>query len=410
MREIVKGQKAKLADITSATQFDVGLSVSFTSPHVVDISCFGLDSNGRLSDDRYFIFYNQKESPCGSLAALGARDGDQERFRINLAGLPGTVRRLVLTATIDGAGTMAQISQGYVRLLVNNAEVARYHFTGSDFNDERAIIIGEFYFKDMWRFGAVGQGFNGGLKALLQHFGGEEIAAQPAPAPARPTSSPPPPPARPTPAPAPAPSPGVTISKVTLEKKGDKKAVDLRKGGGLQPLHFNLNWDNPNANKHGFLGLGGGGAAPDLDLGCMYRLKDGSQGVIQPIGGVFGARDSPPFIFLDKDDRTGAAADGENLFIYRPDLIDAVMVFALIYEGSRDFTSVNGRMTIREQTGNEIFIRLNSPDPHLTFCAICMVRRAGTTIEIVKEERYFKGHPDADQYYHFGFTWRAGSK
>ncbi len=398
MREIIKGQKAKLADITSTMQFEVGLSVSFTSPNVADISCFGLDSNSTLSDDRYFIFYNQKASPCGSVAALGARDGDQERFRVNLAGLPGTVRRLVLTATIDGTGTMAQVSQGYVRLLVNNAEVARYRFTGSDFNDERAIIIGEFYFKDVWRFGAVGQGFNGGLKALLQHFGGEEISEPPAPVPARPTPL------------TPAPSPGVTISKVTLEKKGDKKAVDLRKGGGLQPLHFNLNWDNPNANKRGFLGLGGGEAVPDLDLGCMYRLKDGSKGVIQPLGKMFGSKDRPPFIFLDKDDRTGAAADGENLFIYRPDLIDAVMVFALIYEGSRDFTSVNGRMTIREQTGNEIFIRLNSPDPNLTFCAICMVRRAGTTVEISKEERYFKGHSDADHHYQFGFTWRTGSK
>ena len=413
MPEIVKGQKIKLAELTPALNLEIGISLSFATSQVVDISCFGVDSNSKLADDRYFIFYNQKTSPCGSLTALGPRDGDQERFQVKLAGLPNTVRRLVLTATIDGAGVMSQLTQGSLRLLANNQEVARYRFTGADFSQERAIIIAELYFKDVWRFGTVGQGFNGGLSALLQHFGGQEISGPPSSA-GQPTvrlPNPVPPPARPNPIPpVPAPSAGVNITKVTLEKKGDKKAVDLRKGGGVQPLHFNLNWDNPNAAKRGFLGFGGGGEAPDLDLGCMYRLKDGSKGVIQPLGGIFGAKERPPFIFLDKDDRTGAATDGENLYLYRPDLIDAVMVFALIYGGAKDFSSVNGRMTIREQAGHEVFIRLGNPDPLLTFCAICMVRQVGATIEIVKEERYFRGHSEADQHYRFGFTWRAGSK
>jgi tellurite resistance protein TerA len=204
----------------------------------------------------------------------------------------------------------------------------------------------------------------------------------------------------------------VSITKVTLDKKGDKKAVDLRKGGGTQPIHINLNWDNPNAAKKGLFGFGGGGggAAPDLDLGCMFRLADRRMGVIQPLGNNFGAKDTAPYIFLDKDDRSGAAADGENLYIYRPDLIDTVMVFSLIYDGAPDFTSVGGRMTIRDQSGNEIFIRLNSPDRNLTFCAICTIKKVGNTIEIVKEERYFRNHQDADQHFGFGFNWRPGTK
>jgi tellurite resistance protein TerA len=199
----------------------------------------------------------------------------------------------------------------------------------------------------------------------------------------------------------------VNLGKVTLDKKGDKKAVNLQKGGGVQPIHFNLNW-NAVAPKRGLFGLGSSSA--DLDLGCMYRLRDGSAGVIQPLGGNLGAKDRPPYIYLDKDDRSGGAVDGENLYILRPDLIDLVMVFGFIYEGARDFTEVGGRMTIRDHVGNEILVHLGSPDRNLTFCAICTVRKVGETVEVTKEERYFSGHLDADRHFGFGFNWRAGKK
>ncbi len=50
-------------------------------------------------------------------------------------------------------------------------------FTGS----EQALMLGEFYRKDGdWRFMEVGQGFNGGLEALVRHFGGT-VDKSPAP-------------------------------------------------------------------------------------------------------------------------------------------------------------------------------------------------------------------------------------
>ncbi len=52
---------------------------------------------------------------------------------------------------------------------------------GSDFALERALMVGELYRKDgIWRFAAVGQGFNVGLDALVKHFGGE-VAEESAP-------------------------------------------------------------------------------------------------------------------------------------------------------------------------------------------------------------------------------------
>ncbi len=396
MKEFTRGQKSKLADLTPSTDLTVGLDLQASGSPSFDLSCFGVDADGKLSDDRYFVFFNQKASPQGEIRQTGPRNGDAESFEVRLSELPQGVQKLVFTATLDGAGTMSQVSRGHLRLLSGGSEVARFPFTGADFSQEKAVIVGEIYRKDVWRFAAVGQGFNGGLSALLAHFGGEEVAQEAPPAP-------PPPPAAP-------PAPKVNISKITLDKKGDKQVVDLNKRGGDRPIHINLNWDASGGGRGGgFFGFGGGGA-PDLDLGCMYRLKNGDAGVIQALGGNFGAKERSPFIFLDKDDRSGVATDGENLYLHRAQEIDLVMVFAFIYGGASDFTSVGGRMAITDGSGDQIFIQLGSPDRGRNFCAICTVRASGSSVEITKEEQYFRGHKDADKRYGFGFRWTAGSK
>ena len=412
--DIVRGQKMPLSNLTPSTTVEVGLQLPAKSGVTIDLSCFGLDPNGKLSDDRYFIFFNQKTSPCGSLAAIGARGSDQEVFKLNLGGLPATVRRLVFTAAIDGSGSMADLGQCALQIMAEGRQVGRFSFSGADFGAEKAIMIGEIYFKDQWRFAAVCQGFNGGLSALLAHFGGEEAkpagaAPVTAPAPAPVAAAPAPAPAAPAPAPA---APKVNLGKVTLEKRGSKQAVNLKKGGGgAQQIHINLNWDAP-AKKAGFLGglLGGGNSKPDLDLGCMFEMADGTKGVIQPMGGNFGSKVAPPYIMLDKDDRSGAAADGENLYIVRPDLMVRVMIFAMIYEGTANFSTVNGRITVKDQEGSEITVRMDNPDAKNTFCSVCLIEKKGDRVEITKEERYFQHHEQADQHYGFGFRWRAGQK
>ncbi|MFD5794506.1 TerD family protein, partial [Streptomyces diastatochromogenes] len=102
--------------------------------------------------------------------------------------IPSHIRKLSFTATIDGAGQMSQIDPGYVRIVAGGEEVARYSFNGSEFSTERAVMLGDFYFKDVWRFAAVGQGFDGGLEALLKNFGGEVLEEEAPAAPQQPQS------------------------------------------------------------------------------------------------------------------------------------------------------------------------------------------------------------------------------
>ncbi|MFI0999170.1 TerD family protein [Streptomyces galbus] len=184
-REFQRGHKARISDLTAGTDLYVGVQIS--APGLsFDISCFGLDADERLSDDRYFIFFNQPKSPEESVQLLGAQAGDTESFRVTLDRIPPQIQKLSFTATVDGAGQMSQIGPGYLRIVAGGEEVARYSFDGSEFTTERAVMLGDFYLKDVWRFAAVGQGFDGGLEALLKNFGGEVLEEEAPAAPQQP--------------------------------------------------------------------------------------------------------------------------------------------------------------------------------------------------------------------------------
>ncbi|WP_328691911.1 TerD family protein [Streptomyces phaeochromogenes] len=218
-REFQRGHKAKISDLTAGTDLYVGVQI--TGPGLsFDISCFGLDADEQLSDDRFFVFFNQPKTPEESIQLLGTQAGDTESFRVTLDRIPPQIQKLSFTATIDGTGQMSQVAPGYLRIVAGGEEVARYSFNGGEFSTERAVMLGDFYLKDVWRFAAVGQGFDGGLDALLKNFGGEvaeEEPAAPAPGAAAPSFAPPAQGAAPpafgapagtaVPAPAPAPQP-----------------------------------------------------------------------------------------------------------------------------------------------------------------------------------------------------------
>lgn len=415
MKVFSRGQKATLASLgeeATAPRLTLAVALDLTGNPEVDVCCFGLDAEGKLSDDHYFVFYNQPHSPCGAIAAQGASGGIRQAFQIDLARLPGKIKRLVFTATVDASGAMRQISQGCVRISCNGRDVAEFHLQASDYADEKALMLAELYWKDGWRFAATGQGFAAGLPGLLKHFGGEILEEQAPPPksapipPPIPAAIPPIPDAPPPALPPPIPAAPVSLKKLTLEKPGERKSISLEKGSPAPGvIHVNLNWDR--AAKKSFFG---GAKEADLDLGCLYITRDGKKGCIQALGGNFGSRSAAPFIFLDKDDRSDQSSDGENLYLGRPDLIERVLIYAFIYEGVANFSTVNGRLTFKENDGSETLVRLDAPGTGLTFCAIAMISRTASGIDLVKENRYFKGHRDADGHYGFGFEWSRGSK
>lgn len=170
MLNLITGQKAKFTDAAIAQQFT--LVVELTTSMVTDVACFGLNTEQQLANDDYMTFYNQPKTPCGAVSWQA--DNQQQRFNIDLTKLPSSIDYLVLTATIDGQATMRELGASTVKLEQAGQVLASYTFDGSGFDNQRAVMLLQVYRKsDTWRINAIGQGFNGGLSALVTHFGGE---------------------------------------------------------------------------------------------------------------------------------------------------------------------------------------------------------------------------------------------
>lgn len=174
--QITQGQRLPLANLGISDRLTV--SIAITSSHEIDFVCFGIDAQGKLSDDRFMVFFNQPSAPADAVRLLAPG-----QFEINLSALPATIDRLVFTAAIDGSGAMKDIAAGrFVIAGPGKPNAATCEFSGSTFSVEKAIMVADVYRKNgEWRLQANLQGFRDGLAALVRHFGGE-VSDEPAPA------------------------------------------------------------------------------------------------------------------------------------------------------------------------------------------------------------------------------------
>jgi stress response protein SCP2/uncharacterized protein (AIM24 family) len=342
-RMLTRGQKVPLDQLTPATDLVIGIQLVGANL-AFDVSCFGLDADQRLSDDRYFIFFNQPSSPESAITQTGPNGVDQQTFTLRLPQIPTAVDRLVFVANIDGAGTLGQLQSGWFRVLAGGAEVARYDFTGGDFTSEAAVMMAELYRRNGWRIGVIGQGFAGGLDAVVHHYGGEVADAAPAapppvppPVPPPPTTAPPlpPPPAPPGAPPPPAgyapgpPAPAlpanagvfanpslaqyaepVSHERFTVYKKKMLKVVLGQevhaKQGAMVAYQGSVTFDHKGAGMKGFLKSKVTGEG-------MSLMKVGGQGE------VFLA-DQSSHIYLIQLEGDGLSINGRNVLAFDPSL------------------------------------------------------------------------------------------
>ncbi|MEA5420882.1 TerD family protein [Spirulina sp. CCNP1310] len=183
-----KGQRVSLDKIApglKAAFIGLGWDARSTDgqPFDLDASVFLLGANEKLPSDRHFIFYNNLTSPDPNQSVkhmgdnlTGAGEGDDEAVILDLRKIPEDVHKLVFTVTIYEAPqrgqNFGQVHNAFVRLVnvETKEEVLRYDL-GEDYSTETAMIMAEIYRKDgEWRMNAVGQGYAGGLQAMLDRF------------------------------------------------------------------------------------------------------------------------------------------------------------------------------------------------------------------------------------------------
>ncbi|MEU6440179.1 TerD family protein [Streptomyces sp. NPDC047046] len=137
----------------------------------VDVVAFVLDEDEQVTFDEDFVFYGAPENPAGTVRLL--TDGPTEQsFDLLLGALPPASRRIVVAAAIDGDATFGEV--GAVQIGVGpghgGAPLARATLDAA--TTERTLILAEFYRRGpVWRFRAVGQGYDHGLDALARGYG-----------------------------------------------------------------------------------------------------------------------------------------------------------------------------------------------------------------------------------------------
>ncbi|MDW2884628.1 TerD family protein [Exiguobacterium artemiae] len=148
----------------------------------LDASAFVLNTMGKCRTESDFIFYNNLNSPDGSVTHTGDNrtgegDGDDEQIKIDLTKVSRDVDKIAITVTIHDAvarsQNFGQIANAFVRLLdeETGAEILRYDL-GEDFSIETAAVFCEIYrHQTDWKFNAVGAGYQGGLQSLINSYG-----------------------------------------------------------------------------------------------------------------------------------------------------------------------------------------------------------------------------------------------
>jgi len=415
---VVKGQRADLTKpVPGLSQITVG--IGWTAPAALDIdtSAFLLGASGKVARDEDLIFYNNPSTAFISYLD-SQRQGDQKQFKINLGLIPAHVDKIAFSLTIHEGERNGQ-SFGAVRnmyMRVQNdatgGELLRFDLDNL-FSVETAVVIGELYrHNGEWKFNAVGAGFSNGLQALCGNFGievQEEPTPEPKPIPKpEPRPEPPKPAPRPEPKPEPKPEPtsAVNLTKIELKKRGDKVNLQ-KKSGNLGEILVNLNWSQRQTG--GFFRKRG----VDLDLACLYELKDGQKGLIQALGKNYGSLSRLPFIALDGDDRTGSVKSGENLRINGNKLKEfkRILVFTFIYEGVTRWSEADGVVTIKQEGGPDIIVNLNEHDNSKAMCAIAMIQNLNDeTFSIERLVQFYRSHVELDRAHGWGLDWVAGRK
>lgn len=165
--QLNQGQKIKF-DSSSP----VKATISFNSPFSNDISCFALNANGKLINDDYMTFYNQPVSPKQEVKLV---QQTPTQFIFDLAKVDDSIAKFVITFSISYGVTGVTLKdvKNIDFKLETSSESFDFSLNGSNFLQEKAIMMVEIYKKDgQWRLNCFGQGFAGGMDDLVRFFGG----------------------------------------------------------------------------------------------------------------------------------------------------------------------------------------------------------------------------------------------
>ena len=221
------------------------------------------------------------------------------------------------------------------------------------------------------------------------------------------------------------------VDRVTLSK-GSPEVALTEKGVVAGTMQVNLHWTNreagPARRSSGEIWRGllrptlfkpmplpvasAQPTAVDLDLGCLYELTDGTKGVIQPLGELYGDLQHSPFIKLSRDDRSGAPS-GETMYIdlSKKDSFRRLLIFVYIYDETPAFDRTHALVTLFPPGGKPIEVKLDQQAAQARSCAVALIENRDGVLKVRREAKYVYGfQAELDRLYGWGLQWQRGYK
>ncbi|MGW6571715.1 TerD family protein [Streptomyces sp. NPDC054945] len=166
-----RGGVLDLPVLATAGRWYVGASWARRTDCEIDVVAFVLDEDEQVSCDEDFVFYGAPESPDGAVRLLC--DGPTEQtITLDLASLPPAAHRIAIAAAIDGSATFGDVGALQISVTPGSDAQATAQATLDGTTSERTLLLAEIYRRGpLWRFRAVGQGYDHGLEALVRGYG-----------------------------------------------------------------------------------------------------------------------------------------------------------------------------------------------------------------------------------------------
>ncbi|MBL0780567.1 TerD family protein [Streptomyces albidoflavus] len=138
----------------------------------VDVVAFVLDEDEQVAFDEDFVFYGAPENPAGTVRLLTGGPAEQT-IAVDLASLPPSAHKVVVAAAVDGDLAFGDVGAVQVALAPGGSAAApSARATLDAATSERTLLLAELYRRGpVWRFRAVGQGYDHGLAALARGYG-----------------------------------------------------------------------------------------------------------------------------------------------------------------------------------------------------------------------------------------------
>ncbi len=200
-----------------------------------------------------------------------------------------------------------------------------------------------------------------------------------------------------------------------LDDPGESIAINPGEDG-LQSILIGVTWENIKAQKAGlFSGLlkKTTHVGVDLDVGCLYELKDGTRGAIQAFGEKFGNFEESPYIALSGDDRTGNKEGYDEFILVNGDhwnKIKRILIYIYIYEGAPSWSDIKPQIIVDVPGEQDLIVTLGAHNDALSLCAVGELENARGGIKLTNQTEYFPGHEEMDRAFGFGLEWGDGKK